>query len=709
MDRKVVSLLFLTSAISGTKLEEKTKRELQDDSGISPSQFPDWGLGDENGDGFPDFPGFGDVDFPDFGWGDWGDMDWDNFDFENFDWANMNWGDGAWDDFLGNLDGEIFDVCPILESAIGMGQSFGLAGDCSCEGDMGTGLSIQCAFEDECVEDSEICGAVSLNFTFGDENGTVSTSTCVDVENSVKQICYTYGIDMTDTLEQTCTATYGGDGCTCKFQGFCLHVDCGAYLPGAVTSTCQEPEIQQDEDVTTWIPRFKIFEPDYTGLAFEDIDVNNIDWMNFDWENFDFSTVEWGNRGWEDLFADQNFDNLSICPILESAISLGESFGIAAECTCYGAMTSGMSIACKFDECIDDTEICGSVDVNFSFDDLGSVSAGTCFDLDNDEYRQICFVYEIPMADFSATTCSASYGGEACDCEIQDFCLSVDCSKYLPGLKMDTCQNIEIKDEEDTTTFVPRFAIFDEAFEGYSFEDIDWQKLDWQNLDWENFSLDQVNWENTDLAATTWKDIFSDDMSDGLVCPVLRRVIDMSEEFGIAGDCSCDEGTEGGFNINCSFQDQCTDENICGSVDLKFGFDNVGSAKGNVCVDFSEDEHPETCFSYKVPIADRLSPPECAATFGGASCKCEIDENFCMAVDCSEHDPSAVIETCQVINLEKSNDAAMLVPRFAKEKAQNMDPNSPSEANGNENSSADYLSRLSLATLALVSLPALFM
>jgi hypothetical protein len=477
------------------------------------------------------------------------------------------------------------------------------------------------------------------------------------------------------------------------------------FLTSAISGTKlgekTKRELQDDSDIPPSQYR-GLKEPDFTGLAFEDIDVSNIDWMNFDWENFDFSTVEWGDNGWEDLFAGHNYDSWSICPILKGAIGLGNGFGIAAECTCDTATTGGMGITCKYDACL--FGLCGSVEANFAFGNFGSVLASGCFDLENDAYKQICFGYEIPLANIFATTCSASYGGMACECERTNFCLSVDCSKYLPGLKMDhTCQSIRIKDEEDTTTFVPHFAIFDEAFEGYNFEDIDWQKLDWENLDWENFSLDQVNWENTDLATTTWKDIFSDDMSDGLVCPVLRRVIDMSEEFGIAGDCSCDEGTEGGFNINCSFQDQCTDENTCGSVDLKFGFDNVGSAKGNVCVDFSEDEHPETCFSYKVPIADRLSPPECAATYGGGSCKCEIDENFCMAVDCSEHDPSAVIETCQVINLEKSNDATMLVPRFAKEKAQNTDPNSPSEA------SADYLSRLSLATLALLSLPALFM
>jgi hypothetical protein len=109
------------------------------------------------------------------------------------------------------------------------------------------------------------------------------------------------------------------------------------------------------------------------------------------------------------------------------------------------------------------------------------------------------------------------------------------------------------------------------------------------------------------LATITWRDIFSGDMSDGLVCPVLRRVIDMSEDFGIAGDCSCDGGAEGGFNINCSFKDQCTDENLCGSVDLEFGFDSVGSAEGKVCSDFSEVEHPETCSSFKCRLLIALA------------------------------------------------------------------------------------------------------
>jgi hypothetical protein len=153
-------------------------------------------------------------------------------------------------------------------------------------------------------------------------------------------------------------------------------------------------------------------EPDFTGLAFENIDVSNIDWMNFDWENFDFSTIEWGDSGWDDLFAGHNYDNWSICPIPESDIGLGKGFGIAAECTCDGAMTSGMSVAGKFDECFSfHMGPCGSVEVNFAFGNFGSVLASACVDLDNDAYKQICFGYEVPLANIFATTCSASYGG----------------------------------------------------------------------------------------------------------------------------------------------------------------------------------------------------------------------------------------------------------------------------------------------------------
>jgi hypothetical protein len=293
--------------------------------------------------------------------------------------------------------------------------------------------------------------------------------------------------------------------------------------------------LQDDSDIPP--SQYRGFEePDLTGLAFEDIDVSNIDWMNFDFENFDFSTVEWGDNGWEDLFAGHDYNSWSICPSLKAAIGLENGFGIAAKCTCDGATTIGMGITCKYDACL--FGLCGSVQANFAFTNFGSVLASGCFDLANDAYKQICFGYKIPLANiFAPITCSASYGGMACECERNAFCLSVDCSKYLPGLKMDhSCQLIRIKDEEDTRTFVPHFAIFDKGFNGYRFADIDWQKLDWENLNWENFSLDQVNWENTDFAMTTWRDIFSDEMSDGLVCPILSQVIaDMSEDLDKCG------------------------------------------------------------------------------------------------------------------------------------------------------------------------------
>jgi hypothetical protein len=100
------------------------------------------------------------------GWGiDFGDDD--SGDNSDIAWGNV----GAWDDWLAALmhaggDGGFggFDFCTIVKVAIGMTPTFGMEADCDCHGDFGSGLEVDCAFN-ECAVGSEICGSVGLNFT----------------------------------------------------------------------------------------------------------------------------------------------------------------------------------------------------------------------------------------------------------------------------------------------------------------------------------------------------------------------------------------------------------------------------------------------------------------------------------------------------------------------------------------------------------------
>jgi hypothetical protein len=414
--------------------------------------------------------------------------------------------------------------------------------------------------------------------------------------------------------------------------------------------------------------------------------------------------------GWGDLFGEQDFDEFSICPILERAIGMGKAFGIQADCGCEGSITDGMDISCAFTDCADNADVCGSVGLNFTFDNLGSVMAGACFE--NEAYLETCFHYEIPMADFSSQTCAASYGGNDCKCEITDFCVKVDCSAYLPGAVMDTCQHLQIVDSADTAAFLLQFEIYQQNFDGFNFENINWENIDWENLDVRNFDLDKIDWKNTDWNITQWSELFSVNVNEDVVFPFLQRAIDMSE--GFASNCDCGGGLEGGFNIDCSFDEVCTDASLCGSVNLTFGFDNVGAVDGKACVDFSNDAHLQTCFSYMIPIADSTSQPTCDATYGGEQCGCEIDENFCVKIDCSEYEPTAVTDSCQVISLQDS-DGQMMVPQFSLSETTAVDDGDGSEEGNKEVDEANQatsdgnLARLSVAAVALVSLPVLLM
>jgi hypothetical protein len=206
------------------------------------------------------------------------------------DWSS----DTAWQDWLGSLwaegggsGGEVLkNVCPILEAVVGMGQSFGVAGKCDCEGDVTTNVEIACSFE-ECValgsgvsdgvDDGSnialaeqkaaetICGSVAMNVTFGGAKGAVTTSVCADFPNSgFQETCFSYDLSMADgKLSQSCQATYGGADCLCLIEDFCLTVNCSSVLPGAAMDTCQMLSMLDGADLASWVPKFEIFDSNF--------------------------------------------------------------------------------------------------------------------------------------------------------------------------------------------------------------------------------------------------------------------------------------------------------------------------------------------------------------------------------------------------------------------------------------------------------------
>jgi hypothetical protein len=463
------------------------------------------------------------------------------------------------------------------------------------------------------------------------------------------------------------------------------------------------------------------------------------DWANVEWDTIlgspessttnndsnnviDWQGMEWTSEGWQDFLNNvTNADattTFSVCPIVELAMGIGEAFGIAGGCTCVengsdaGVETSTNSpnsflqIQCGFqDLCLEDgttpsttgddgsAAVCASAGLNFTVEQgTGAVSTSVCLDFTDDVLAEVCFSYQLDVgSDNLAQSCSATYGGKACQCQIgpDDLCLLVDCSAYLPGAKIDSCQQLSFVNTEDALSLVPQFDVFDGFMNGtFVFDSVDWNAIDWNNIDWMNFGFDQVNWTSMDWPSLTWGSVFSNITDSVDICPILsEEVLGMEEE--IVNSCTCSGDLASGFNVRCSFEKQCTGQavddgvvaiaregtsslipsrgEICGDVVLDLGFeDTVGSVKGNLCVDFAEDIHPTTCIQYSIPIADLTSLPTCTATYGSQPCQCVIDENLCVAVDCSEYEETAVMDQCQILSVQETNTdvQSMLVPKF---------------------------------------------
>lgn len=397
-----------------------------------------------------------------------------------------------------------------------------------------------------------------------------------------------------------------------------------------------------------------------------------VDWVDFDWGHFDFDNftwdkISWNSSGWDDFLSDMDFNSdIDFCAILESAVGIGRGFGIEGNCKCTddsNENATDMNIGCSFKhQCFEGSPICTTVGLNYTMDDT-VISVGTCLDFWNDTFPEICFSYSFDITGQESQTCDVEYDGNPCDCEIQDFCLQLNCSMYLPGAAMDTCQILETIGADDASSFLPDFPVFNEDYT-QTFENIPWQALDWEHLDMSNFKLDQIDWGRS-AESRRFGDIINIDSSigSGLLCPVLEEFIGMSDEFSAAGGCNCKEDQDG-FSLDCSFQDACVSEELCASVDLQFGFKNIGAVDTDVCINFTDDVHPETCIAFDIPIASSGSSPTCTATYGGNACTCSIDQEFCVSVDCSQYDPAAVVSTCQDFSLGGST-VDSFIPRFS--------------------------------------------
>jgi len=88
---------------------------------------------------------------------------------------------------------------------------------------------------------------------------------------------------------------------------------------------------------------------------------------------------------------------------------------------------------------------------------------------------------------------------------------------------------------------------------------------------------------------------------------------------------------------------------LCGNVSMNLTFESLAQVDADICIEYSD--YPETCYSYPIPVADQSTPRVCTARYGEENCRCAMDENFCMSVDCTDFEPLALTDECQVVSL----------------------------------------------------------
>ena len=462
-----------------------------------------------------------------------------------------------------------------------------------------------------------------------------------------------------------------------------------------------------DSDDVGWVD-------DDSGGNSSDFGDDDEDWDDdsddFGWDDDDSggnSDIAWGSIGaWDDWLAalmnaggdgglaalmtsggDEGFDDFDFCTIVEVAIGMTPTFGIEADCDCRGDFGSGLEVDCAFNECALGSEICGSVGLNFTFGGPdGMIEASVCADFYEDDFKETCFSYGIDMRSGGkiTQTCEASYGGEQCECDIENLCLNLNCSSILPGAAMDTCQLLSMTEGSDLANWMPAFDIFKPDF-GLDADDVPWETLNYDKLDWDNFNVSAVQWNNPEMMTKNWTDLIGgnidfSNVGDGIsgilssgVCKLMSQVVELTDELGIEGSCSCDDTD--GLAMSCEFSNLCIDQVVdiggiigdndnalCGNVSMNLTFESLAQVDADICIEYSD--YPETCYSYPIPVADQSTPRVCTARYGEGNCRCTMDENFCMSVDCTDFDPLALTDECQVVSLAGVVQPEMLMLGF---------------------------------------------
>ena len=371
---------------------------------------------------------------------------------------------------------------------------------------------------------------------------------------------------------------------------------------------------------------------------------------------------------------DQGFLDFDIdfCSFVEGIIGMGESFGLNANCECSGDWDSGVKLQCNFDECAPGSDVCGKVDLGYTFGGInGPITMDACADFENDEYKRTCVSYQLQTDNGFNQTCQATYGGRDCECSIENgICLKTDCSRFVPGASVDTCKFLSMSDASDTQNFFPDFDIFQNDFQLFA-ENVPWANLDFDNLDSANFDVADVQWENfLSTADETWTDLIGDNPTfrsvDGLsegVCTLLYQAVSLSQDLGAESSCTCgyDEASSA-LKLSCDFEESCTgeDDPLCGSARVDLTYESLTKISADVCIRYLD--FPETCYSYGIPFAEVAGSTEpsffrdCSAQYGGENnkCKCTVDENSCLQVDCTEFEPLAITDQCQVVGFDEA-------------------------------------------------------
>merc|ERR1712194_174661 len=207
---------------------------------------------------------------------DLSDLVGEDFDFENI--LSIDWKEStAWKtllmDVLDGIDMSDIDInwtdvnaCEIIQLVNGIGPNFGVKGNCTCDGNLATGLEIGCGFSGCAFDDDEGCGEVSLDLSLAQDDdagaGLVEITTCIKFNENFEEACIFYSVDMSNEGQPvpTCIASYGDSACQCSIDAnSCVTVDCSAIRDDAVMEQCMPMGMMRNkDDFDRFVPGFKM-------------------------------------------------------------------------------------------------------------------------------------------------------------------------------------------------------------------------------------------------------------------------------------------------------------------------------------------------------------------------------------------------------------------------------------------------------------------